>query len=115
MHLIEAAAALARVILDHCPQVTLLVTSREALAIAGEQSWTVSPLATNDNSASPAANLFLERARAVASDFTFDDDTAAVSEICRRLDGIPLAIELAAARTRAMTAVALTIAAAPGQ
>jgi predicted ATPase len=103
-HLIDAAAMLARDIIANCPQVGLLATSREALTIDGERSWPVPPLRTRDGAASPAAELFVERARAVAPDFELGDDSAAVNEICRRLDGIPLAIELAAARIRTMTA-----------
>jgi predicted ATPase/DNA-binding winged helix-turn-helix (wHTH) protein len=103
-HLIEAVAMLACDIVAHCPQVAMLATSREALAIDGERSWPVSPLRTGGGIASPAVELFVERARAVAPDFGLGDEGAAVGEICRRLDGIPLAIELAAARIRAMTA-----------
>jgi predicted ATPase len=95
-HLIDAIADLAQQILTRCPQVVLLATSREALAIGGEQIWPVSSLGFRDGTSSPAVELFVERARAVMPEF-------AVCEICRRLDGIPLAIELAAARTRAMS------------
>ena len=102
-HLIDEVAALARTIVDQCPRVTLLATSREALTIEGEQTYPVAPLGFRDGIHSPAAELFVERARAVAPSFSVaghDDD---VTEICRRLDGIPLAIELAAARIRAMS------------
>ncbi len=102
-HLIDPTAMLARDILVGCPQVTVLATSREPMAIAGEQSWPVPPLATGDGAGSPAVELFIERARAVMPDFDPGDETAAVRGICRQLDGIPLAIELAAARTRTMT------------
>ena len=101
-HLIDAIAALARDILVSCPHVTLIATSREALMIAGEQVWLVPPLGF-DGIASPAVQLFAERARAVVPDFVIGAEGDAVSEICGRLDGIPLAIELAAARTRAMS------------
>jgi predicted ATPase/DNA-binding winged helix-turn-helix (wHTH) protein len=102
-HLIDATALLARDILAGCPQVSVLATSREALAIHGERSWPVPPLRSSDDVASPAFELFVERARAVAPDFELGDEGEAVGEICRRLDGIPLAIELAAARSRTMT------------
>jgi predicted ATPase/DNA-binding winged helix-turn-helix (wHTH) protein len=101
-HLINAIAALARDILVSCPRVTLLATSREGLMVHGEQAWPVPPLGF-DGIASPAVQLFAERARAVVPDFALGADGEAVSEICRRLDGIPLAIELAAARTRALS------------
>jgi predicted ATPase/class 3 adenylate cyclase len=102
-HLIDAVADLARQILAQCPQVVLLATSREALAIGGERIWPVASLAFRDGNTSPAVQLFVERARSVVPDFALGDDSDAVCEICRRLDGIPLAIELAAARTRAMS------------
>jgi predicted ATPase/DNA-binding winged helix-turn-helix (wHTH) protein len=103
-HLIEAAANLARDILANCPDVGVLATSREALVIGGEQSWPVPPLGTSAGVASSAVELFVERACAVVPGFGLDHEAAAVSDICRRLDGIPLAIELAAARIRTMTA-----------
>ncbi len=102
-HLVNAIASLAHEILARCPRTSLLATSREALMVEGEQSWPVPPLEFQDGIASPAVHLFAERARAVAPSFALDVDGAAVSEICRRLDGNPLAIELAAARTRAMS------------
>ena len=102
-HLIDAAAALARAIVAQCPQVTLLATSREALMIEGEQIFPVAPLGFQEGVRSPAVKLFVERARAVAPDFVMNGHSNDVSEICRRLDGIPLAIELAAARIRAMS------------
>jgi predicted ATPase/class 3 adenylate cyclase len=102
-HLINEAAALSRAIIDRCPGVTLLATSREALTIEGEQVYPVPPLGFLDGIHSPAVKLFAERARAVAPDFSVNGHGDDVSEICRRLDGIPLAIELAAARIRAMS------------
>jgi predicted ATPase/DNA-binding winged helix-turn-helix (wHTH) protein len=102
-HVIEAVASLAREILLSCSQVTLLATSREALLIDGEQSWPVPPLSFSEGTASPAVALFVERAHAVVPKFALGVHGDAVSEICRRLDGIPLAIELAAARIRTMT------------
>lgn len=97
-HVIEAAAELVGTILDCCGNVTILATSREPLDIEGEQVIPVPPLDVGTE----AVSLFTERATAV--DPTFDLDTSAVevAEICRRLDGVPLAIELAAARVDAM-------------
>src|SRR5262249_8670147 len=80
-----------------------LATSREALMVDGERIWPVPSLGFNNGAQSPAVALFTDRARAVAPDFDAASDIAATSEICRRLDGIPLAIELAAARVRAMS------------
>jgi predicted ATPase len=82
-------------LLRSCPQLRLLVTSRAVLRLAGEREYQVEPLPIHD-----AVRLFAERARAI--DANFDAD-AAVAEICRRLDGLPLAIELAAARIRVFT------------
>ena len=98
-HVIDGAAALAQVIAQGCPLVGVLATSREALGIDDEQLLPVAPL----DPVGPAAELFQERARAVC--VTFDAAAARVDieEICRRLDGIPLAIELAAARSRTLT------------
>ena len=102
-HLIDAAAALVRALLVNCPQVSLIVTSREALMVEGEQVFPVPSLGTAEGLASPAVSLFVERARAVAPNFALGAEAPAVEEICRRLDGIPLAIELAAARVRALS------------
>ncbi|MDQ2983001.1 MAG: adenylate/guanylate cyclase domain-containing protein [Actinomycetota bacterium] len=88
-HVLEAAAGIAELVAG-TPHAKLLVTSREPLRIAGEQRYPVDPLPEND-----AVALFVERARAVEPAFVSDDT---VHEICRRLDGLPLAIELAAAR-----------------
>ena len=71
--------------------------------VDGERIWPVPSLGFRDGAQSPAVALFVDRARAVAPDFDAASDTAAITEICRRLDGIPLAIELAAARVRAMS------------
>jgi predicted ATPase/DNA-binding SARP family transcriptional activator len=99
-HVLDAAAPLAQRILANCPDVRLLATSREALGVAGEQLWPVRPLAEAD-----AALLFVQRAQATRPDFRPDRDADAwITEICRRLDGLPLAIELAAARMRVMSA-----------
>ncbi len=107
---ILSAAGLVAAILAGCPGVRILVTSRIALRISGEQEYAVPPLAfpagdpAGDEESLdryPATTLFLQRARAVRPDWTPDGkDAAAVREICRRLDGLPLAIELAAARIR---------------
>ena len=98
-HVIDGAAALAQVIAQGCPLVRVLATSREALGIDDEQLLPVAPL----DPAGPAAELFNERARAVCVTFDAAAARADVEEICRRLDGIPLAIELAAARSRTLT------------
>lgn len=101
-HVIEAAAALARTLVRQCPRLTLLATSREALNTDAETVWPVPPLDCGEAGAA-AARLFTERATAVDPAFTPGDEAWAVDEICRRLDGIPLAIELAAGRARAMS------------
>lgn len=107
-HLVEAVAALTTTLLRSCPQVQILTTSREALAIPGEFIYRVQPLAlpSIEMMAQPSAamiaqydsiRLFVERARATLHTFTLTDRNAlAVARICRRLDGIPLCIELAA-------------------
>lgn len=103
-HLIEDSACLADTLLRGCHQLTLLATSREALGIPGERAWLVPPLSLpgdGDPRASEAVQLFIERAREVLPGFELTaENSEAVSRICRRLDGIPLAIELAAARVR---------------
>src|SRR3954464_5326002 len=104
-HVLDAAAELVEAILARPGPVKVLATSREGLRLDAERLWPVPSLGDRDRG-DDAVALFVDRARAVAPDFTLDQpDTAhAVSEICRRLDGIPLAIELAAARTIAMSA-----------
>jgi predicted ATPase/DNA-binding CsgD family transcriptional regulator len=109
-HLVEACAQLADTLLRACPQVAILATSREALNIPGETVWPVPPLSIpgRADTLSPdkllrleAIRLFVERARSAIPDFVLSDaNAAAVAEICTRLDGLPLAIELAAARVR---------------
>ena len=94
-HVIDAAATTADEVLRSCPAAKVLTTSRQPLGLTGEQTWLVPPLSLDD-----AVQLFEERARAVKPAFT---RSAAVAGICRRLDGIPLAIELAAARVRVLT------------
>ena len=102
-HLIEASAGFTSLLLTHCKDVRLLATSREALMVDGERIWPVPSLPFLDGAQSPAVALFVDRALAVAPHFDVASDIAAIVEICRRLDGIPLAIELAAARVRAMS------------
>ena len=97
-HLLDAAADLIEATLAHSATVRILATSREGLGIADEQIWPVHSLSVD-----ASVNLFVERADSVAPGFAADD-TDAVVEICRRLDGIPLAIELAASRISSMTA-----------
>ncbi|WP_231124232.1 ATP-binding protein [Mycobacterium colombiense] len=105
-HLREAAADLVDAILAQSVTVRILATSREGLRVADEQAWLVPSLEVGAGTASAAVALFVERARGEASHFSVaaPDDLAAVVEICRRLDGIPLAIELAASRMASMTA-----------
>ncbi|HET9172834.1 MAG TPA: hypothetical protein VFN97_25635, partial [Actinospica sp.] len=110
-HVIDAAAGLAAKILAACPRVTILATSREPLGVPGEQRLPVAPLAVPpDDSAEDrltsyaAMQLLLERGRAVRPGLgAAGEDGAALAEICRRLDGIPLALELAAARFNVLT------------
>lgn len=101
-HVTGAAAALAHGILGACPDVKIVATSREALSVSGERVWPVSGLTATDADA-PAVQLFAERARAVSPDFEVGADADVIRRICARLDGIPLAIELAAARTRSLS------------
>ena len=99
-HLLDASAALVVVLLGTAPRLTFLATSREPIGVAGEVSWRVPSMSLADE----AIELFTDRARHARSDFTVtDDNAAAVAEICGRLDGMPLAIELAAARVRALS------------
>jgi predicted ATPase len=109
-HLAAAAAALAADVLRGCPGVRILATSRKPLGVGGEQVFGLRPLSLpppeatlTAAGASDAVSLFAQRAAAARSDFALSPaNVAAVGEICRHLDGIPLAIELAAARTAAM-------------
>jgi predicted ATPase len=105
---IEAAGSVARV-LAACPHVKILATSREALRVRGEHEVHVPPLPHEPRAThTPAMALFEARAREVRPEFRVDDSNrAAVSEICRRLDALPLAIELAAARVRVLTPQAM--------
>ena len=93
-HVVDAAADVAG-LLASCPNVELLVTSREPLHVTGEQEYPVPPFVHDES-----VSFFLARARAVRPDFRADD---AVSKICRRVDDLPLALELAAARVKALS------------
>jgi predicted ATPase len=105
-HVLNAAADLVEAILTHSATVKVLATSREGLGIADEQLWPVPSLDADAGIDSAAVTLFVERARSMAPRFSLAkaDEASAVVEICRRLDGIPLAIELAASRMSSMTA-----------
>jgi predicted ATPase/DNA-binding SARP family transcriptional activator len=110
-HVIDAAARLADELLHRLPRLRILATSREPLAITGEALCPLGPLPVPAERAAPteaaeldSTRLFLDRAAAVRPDFVLDESTVDhVGEICRRLDGMPLALELAAARLRSMT------------
>jgi predicted ATPase len=104
-HVLEAAAEVVEKILARTKSVKVMATSREGLRVAGEHLWPVPSLEVAAGVASAAAELFVDRARAVVPGFGLGDphDAAAVIEICDRLDGIALAIELAAARMVAMS------------
>ena len=109
-HLLDAAADLVDEVVRSCPGVQVLATSREALDVPGERAKRLRSLplpgasaSTDDLALNEAVRLFVERAQEVRSGFALDDATApAVVQICRRLDGIPLALELAAARVASM-------------
>ncbi|RSM41640.1 AfsR/SARP family transcriptional regulator [Amycolatopsis balhimycina DSM 5908] len=110
-HVVDAAARLADELLHRAPRLRILATSREPLAITGEALCPLGPLPVPAERAAPAeaaeldsTRLFLDRAAAVRPDFVLDESTVdQVGEICRRLDGMPLALELAAARLRSMS------------
>jgi predicted ATPase/class 3 adenylate cyclase len=106
-HVRDAAADLIDAILTHSATVRVLATSREGLAVPDEQVWPVRSLDTAAGIDSAAVRLFVERAQGIARNFSMvdGDEAAAVIEICQRLDGIPLAIELAASRMASMTAI----------
>jgi predicted ATPase/DNA-binding SARP family transcriptional activator len=114
-HLVEAAAEVAEHLLRRCPQLVVVATSREALAVTGEFAFPVRALSRPDPAGTldevggtASVRLFVDRAQATRPGFVLDTSTrAAVVEVCRRLDGLPLAIELAAARLRTMTVEAL--------
>jgi DNA-binding CsgD family transcriptional regulator len=114
---VTAAASVAAELVAAAPGLKVLVTSRAVLRLYGEHELPVPPMALPDRRAAPSAadlaqfeaiRLFADRAQAARSDFRLDDETAAVvAEICHRLDGLPLAIELAAARIRVLPPRAL--------
>ncbi|MER5468642.1 BTAD domain-containing putative transcriptional regulator [Streptomyces sp. NPDC002685] len=97
-HVVDAAARLAEALLERCPGVTVLATSREPLGVPGELLRPVDPLPEP-----VALRLLADRGAAARPGFRVEDDPEAAAEICRRLDGLPLAIELAAARLRMLT------------
>src|SRR5581483_10584213 len=112
-HVVDQAAALVELILRRCPAVSILATSREVLSVAGETVWATPPLSLppepvsgpDDLAGSDAAALFIARARTAQPGFgAVPANAAAIARICRSLDGIPLALELAAARVRVLSA-----------
>jgi predicted ATPase len=112
-HLIGACASLTEALLRRCSDLRVLATSREALGASGETLFSIPPLSLPDPHRPPdveglpryeASRLFVEKARAVKPDFSLTGDNAmAVVQVCYRLDGMPLAIELAAARVRVLS------------
>jgi len=112
-HLIEASAKLVNIMVNHATELKVLSTSREALGLQGEMIWLVPSLSLPDVKQMPAieqftqyeaVQLFIERAKLVQPHFKVTNENApTVAQICSRLDGVPLAIELAAARVRAMS------------
>ena len=110
-HLIDAVATLAEMLVRHCPHITILATSREVLRTKGERAYRVPPLVApgpeekeaREILGYSAPELFIARAKELGSDFSSNDtNLATIAVICRRLDGIPLAIEFAAARAAAL-------------
>ena len=113
-HLLPAAALSVAELVGYCPDLVVVVTSRAALHVRAEREFVLQPLAVPDDGSregvlsSPAAQLFLDRAAATGAEVELDErNVAAVAEICRRLDGVPLAVELVAAGSRLLTPVAL--------
>lgn len=112
-HLIDACAQLVSMLLNRCPFLTILTTSREVLGVTGELTWIVPPLSLPHNQSFPsierlgeyeAIRLFIERSTSVKPDFALTEQNAVdITRICQRLDGLPLAIELAAARTKLLS------------
>lgn len=110
-HVVEECAWLAEKLLQGCPHLKIIATSRLPLRTTGETVWPVPTLSLADAAASPdallgneAVRLFLDRARVACPGFAISDrNVAAIAQICRRLDGLPIAIELAAARIRVLT------------
>ncbi len=111
-HVLHAASCLVEALTRRCPKITVVATSRERLGAGGEHVWPVLPLpvppptaSEGEVQASPAVALFLDRARAARANFRLNDaNTDPVVEICRGLDGLPLALEIAAARLGVLTA-----------
>ncbi len=112
-HLLGACAQLISALLSACPKLQILATSREALNIGGETVWRVPSLALPDLAPVPplaqlrqydAIQLFVERATAIAANWRLVENAAPTAQVCARLDGIPLAIELAAARLKVLSA-----------
>jgi predicted ATPase len=100
-HVVDAAAELIDTLLERSTRLKVLATSRESLEVDGEFTWKTPSLATGSDA--PAVQLFIDRAYSAGADLRQDEQTrAAIADIVERLDGIPLAIELAAARTRSM-------------
>jgi len=112
-HLVEACAALVERLTSACPALVVLATSREPLGCAGEVTWRVPSLslpARGDVGGAESVRLFVDRASAARPSFRLDaGNTEAVADVCRQLEGIPLAIELAAARARAMTPAQIAV------
>ncbi len=110
-HVVQAVAEMTEALLTACPKVRILATSREVLATAGEFVWTIPPLSVPAQEADvravgayDAVRLFEQRATSAGGAVVLDEEgTAAAAQICRRLDGLPLAIELAAARVRSLS------------
>ena len=99
-HLLDACGSLIGALLTACPNVSVLTTSREPIGVDGELTWMVPSLSLTDD----AIELFTDRACRARPDFrTTVDNSVTIADICRRLDGMPLAIELAAARVRALS------------
>ena len=116
-HLVAPTAQLVDALLRHCPGLRILATSRDVLGVAGEITWRVPPMATpdvkrrhtlEDLRSFEAVQLLIQRARAARPGFDIDHgNAAAVARICQHADGIPLALELIASRTRAMSVAAI--------
>jgi predicted ATPase len=111
-HLVEACARFAEALLRRCPAVQLLATSREPLGIPGESIYRVPSLSVPEEGSSgelgEAVTLFIDRARAQGASVELDtDNLGCIASICRRLDGMPLAVELAAARARSMSVASI--------
>src|SRR5262249_53995214 len=117
-HLLQASAQVVGHLLQECRELRILATSREALGIKGETTWSVPALAVPDTAHLPqgratllrvlmsyeSVQLFVERAQAVQKGFALTGSNAmAVAQVCRQLEGIPLALELAAARMKVLT------------